>query len=215
VLGSLEGGARADERLLVTLVLGGVQCEQLIEEGIDSFPVLNQLQHQLILWQRDEGVCNVAHPEHGGLPSCVRGKLVEVDVDVKGDEADLCVLCIGDIVQGHLDRLHNLLEVAKGLRELAHVDHKDEGRLNWWPRRIGRRRFKLVGAKLKLWSLQAVTPLSKFIQGGLIVNGNLIHKVAKITLGVESAILEYEVRVDIGLAAVAPERSLLSIVNEG
>jgi hypothetical protein len=68
---------------------------------------------------------------------------------------------------------------------------------------------------LKLWSLQAVTPLSKFIQGGLIVNGNLIHKVAKITLGVESAILEYEVRVDIGLAAVAPERSLLSIVNEG
>jgi hypothetical protein len=67
---------------------------------------------------------------------------------------------------------------------------------------------------LEFRSLQAVSSLSKLVQGGLVVDRNLIQEVAKIALSSQTIVLEVEVGIHVGFASIASKGALLTIVNE-
>lgn len=79
-----------------------MQLLDLVQEGVNLFAVLLQLQDQLLLWEGHEGVVHITHPEDGGLSVGVLGHIIEVQVDVVGQKAHARLTNVLEVVQTHL-----------------------------------------------------------------------------------------------------------------
>ena len=69
-----------------------------------------------------------------------------MNVHIISDETKSRVLRILEVIQGHLYRLHYLLENSQWLTELAHINHEHECWTQWLASLVSLRSCEFVGA---------------------------------------------------------------------
>ncbi len=80
------------------LVFESMKYHKFVQEDVDFFAVVDNVEQQLFLGIRDEGISNVAYPEDGWLAIRILWQIVEMNGHVEGDETNGSLLRIGEVV---------------------------------------------------------------------------------------------------------------------
>lgn len=186
--------------------------QKFVQEHIYALTIFDNFKHKLFFRKRNKWVVYVSNPEKGRLTTW-QGKCIKLNVHVIGNEAYRGVFWVLHIVKTHFYRLDNLRKKANWKRELTHINYKYKSGTQGWSTNISGRCFEFICTKLQFLSFKSISSLTEFIQSRLIWHWNLIHEIAQVAFSSHSIILEWKIRIDVGLTSLTSERSLFSIVN--
>lgn len=106
-------------------MFGCMHHEQLVQKGIDTLTILDDIEHQFFFREWHEGIVDVTHPKKRRL-TARQGECIKLDVHVISNEAYRGILRILYVIKAHFDRLDHLRKKANWVGELTHINDKDE-----------------------------------------------------------------------------------------